>query len=45
VIYRYSLKEAMEDRIVKMVYYTAKDEIQNELNAWKFNPERYFLVY
>lgn len=32
VIYRYSLKEAMQSGIVKMVYYTSKDEIQNEVN-------------
>lgn len=32
VIYRYSLKDAIQDHIVKTVYYTAKDEIQNEAN-------------
>jgi type III restriction enzyme len=32
VIYRYSLKDAMQSGIVKMVYYTSKDEIQNESN-------------
>ncbi len=32
VIYRYSLKDAMQERVVKMVYYTAKEEIQNETN-------------
>lgn len=32
VIYRYSLKQAMQDRIVKMVFYTAKDEEQDEKN-------------
>lgn len=32
VIYRYSLKQAMQDRIVKMIYYTAKDEEQQEAN-------------
>lgn len=32
VIYRYSLKEAMQNNIVKMIYYTSKDEMQNEIN-------------
>lgn len=32
VIYRYSLNEAMQSAVVKMIFYTAKDEIQNELN-------------
>ncbi len=32
VIYRYSLKDAMDERIVKMIYYTAKDEEQNQQN-------------
>lgn len=30
VIYRYSLRNAIEDRVVKTVSYIAKDEIQNE---------------
>lgn len=30
VIYRYSLKDAMQAGVVKMIYYTSKDEIQNE---------------
>lgn len=32
VIYRYSLRSAVEERVVKTVFYTAKDEIQNEEN-------------
>ena len=32
VIYRYSLKEAIQNRIVKMVFYTSKDEEQKEEN-------------
>ncbi|TAE49487.1 MAG: restriction endonuclease subunit R [Cytophagales bacterium] len=32
VIYRYSLKNAMQERIIKMVFYTSKDEEQKEDN-------------
>ncbi|SDM83857.1 DEAD/DEAH box helicase [Pedobacter antarcticus] len=32
VIYRYSLRDAMQSGVVKMVYYASKDEIQNEPN-------------
>jgi len=32
VIYRYSLRNAIEERVVKTVFYTSKDEVQNEDN-------------